>query len=198
MLLTDARCISASQMFTRCSGLSITIADLSSCERRMAICTAADTLHYLPVCDLCPIWGSASSRCPLFFPCSEFFRGCSLDHRRMLTTGFTFSGRSEVLAEGHPSGDWEALRSFAFLHDVRCFYLARIFVTLTMSDVVSRNTRTLGGPLQSDEQPTTFRSTLTVPTEVLSTFTRDTRGEDIVCCEMAARHEPPCTVEFAV
>ena len=104
-------------------GFNITIADLSSCERRVAICPAADTLHYLPVCDLCPIWGSASSRCPLFCPCSEFFRGCSLDRSRMLTTGFTFSGRSEVLAEGHSSGDWEALRSFAFLHDVRCFYL---------------------------------------------------------------------------
>jgi hypothetical protein len=47
----------------------------------------------------------------------------------MLITGFPFSGRSEVLAEGYPGGDWEALRSFTFLHDVRCFYLARILVT---------------------------------------------------------------------
>jgi hypothetical protein len=67
-----------------------------------------------------------------------------------------------------------------------------------MSDVVSRNTQTLGGPLQSDEQHTTFRSTLTVPAEVLCTFTRDTRGGDVACREIAAGRGPPCTVEFAV
>jgi len=60
------------------------------------------------------------------------------------------------------------------------------------------NAQTLGGPLQSDEQPTTFGSSLTVPTEVLCTFTRDTRGGDVACCEIAAGHEPPCTVELAV
>jgi hypothetical protein len=42
-------------------------------------------------------------------------------------------------------------------------------------DVVSSNSQ----PLQPDERPTTFISTLTVPTEVLYMFTRDARGGDL-------------------
>lgn len=112
----------------------------------------------------------------------------------MLTT-FSFSGRFGVLAQGFPGNDWEALRSFAFLHDVRHFYLAYISVVYTMSNVVYSNARTLGGPLHPDEPPTTFISTLTVPTEV---FTRDARVGDVTCSEIAAGHGPVRTIGFAV
>ena len=36
-----------------------TIASISSDEHRMAICTTADTLHHLPLYNLCPIFGNA-------------------------------------------------------------------------------------------------------------------------------------------
>ena len=36
-----------------------TIANISSDEHRMAICTTADTLHHLPLYNLCPIFGNA-------------------------------------------------------------------------------------------------------------------------------------------
>ncbi|KAN0136622.1 hypothetical protein V8E53_005669 [Lactarius tabidus] len=52
-------------------------------------------------------------------------------------------------------------------------------------------------PLQLDERPTTFISTLTVPTEVLYMFTRDTRGTDISCGEIQGRGTAR-TVDFAV
>jgi hypothetical protein len=35
------------------------IANISSDEYHMAICTATDTLHHLPLYNLCPIFGNA-------------------------------------------------------------------------------------------------------------------------------------------
>jgi hypothetical protein len=60
------------------------------------------------------------------------------------------------------------------------------------------NAQPLGGPLQPDEQPTTFTSTLTVPTVVLCTLTRDARVGNVACSETAAGHGPACTVDFSV
>jgi len=77
-----------------------------------------------------------------FYPCSGFFwrlvRGSSLE-RRTLTTGFPFSEKIAVLADGYPGDDREALRSFAVLHDVRRFDLTciRISVVHTISDAMS-------------------------------------------------------------
>ena len=65
-----ARYVSCVVTDTRCVGSAFVgkyIAHLSSCERRVAICTAADTLHYLPVRDLYPIHRGSSSKCPIFF-----------------------------------------------------------------------------------------------------------------------------------
>jgi hypothetical protein len=71
-------------------------------------------------------------------------------------------------------------------------------VIYAMFDVVSSNAQPLGGPLQPDEQPTTFTSTLTVPTVVLCTLTRDARVGNVACSETAAGHGPACTVDFSV
>ncbi|KAI9464058.1 hypothetical protein BJY52DRAFT_883715 [Lactarius psammicola] len=53
-------------------------------------------------------------------------------------------------------------------------------------------------PLRPKEQPTTFISTLTVPTEVMNTVTRDTRGGDTACGENSAECRPAKTVDYAV
>lgn len=112
-----------------------------------------------------------------------------------MLTIFPFLGRFGVLAKGFPGNDWEALRSFAFLHDVRHFDLTFISLGYAMSNVVCSNAQPLRGPLQPDEQPTTLISSLTVPTEV---FTRDARVGDVACSEIAAGHGPIRIVEFAV
>ncbi|KAI9438295.1 hypothetical protein H4582DRAFT_2129267, partial [Lactarius indigo] len=44
-------------------------------------------------------------------------------------------------------------------------------------------------PLQPDEQPTTFISTFTVPTEVVHTLTRDARGGDATCGQISAEFD---------
>ncbi len=67
----------------------------------------------------------------------------------------------------------------------------------TISDIVSSNAQ----PLQPDERPTTFISTLTVPTEamVMYTRTRDARVGGVASGEIvAAECGPARTVEFAV
>ncbi|KAH8988356.1 hypothetical protein EDB92DRAFT_1031495 [Lactarius akahatsu] len=51
---------------------------------------------------------------------------------------------------------------------------------------------------QSAERPTTFISTLTVPVEVLHTFTREARGEDVSRGEIVAGRGPTRTNDFAV
>ena len=55
-------------------------------------------------------------------------------------------------------------------------------------------------PLQLDEGSTTFVSTLTVPTEVMYTFTRDARRGDISCGEIQIDTGPGTArmVDFAV
>ncbi|KAI9448971.1 hypothetical protein BJY52DRAFT_1228032 [Lactarius psammicola] len=53
-------------------------------------------------------------------------------------------------------------------------------------------------PLQPDELPTTFISTLTVPTEVIYTRTRDARGGDISRSEIVTERGPARAVDFAV
>ena len=53
-------------------------------------------------------------------------------------------------------------------------------------------------PLQPDERPTTFISTLTVPTEVLVTFPCDARGRDISCGEISAERGLARSVNFVV
>ena len=176
--------------------LAIT-ANLSSCEHRVAICTAANTLHHLPLHTLCPIIGSASSKCLCLGSfCCLAVRGPL--ERRSLTASSTFSGRFGVLAETYPGDDWKALCPFTISYDVRRFDLACISVTPTISDVVSSKVQQLGGPRQLDEQPTTFISTLTVPTEVLHTLTRDARVGDVARSEIAVGRGPARAVEFAV
>jgi hypothetical protein len=116
----------------------------------------------------------------------------------MLTTEFPFSGKFEVLAESYSGDDREALRSFIVLHDVRRFDLACISVICTISDVMSSNAQALGGPRQSDEQPSPFVSTLTVPAEVLCTLTLDARVGDLACSEFSSGHGPAWSVDLAV
>lgn len=69
-----------------------------------------------------------------------------------------------------PTDDREALRPFFVLYDVCRFDISCVSVVYTLRVSNSQ-------PLQPqpDEGSTTFISTLTVPTEVLYTFTRDTR-----------------------
>ena len=90
--------------------------------------------------------------------------------------------------------DREALRPFSVLYDVRRFdiFCFRWF-TLTL---MASNFQ----PLQPDEGSTTFVSTLTVPTEVLYTFTRDARRGDISCGEIQIGTGPGTArmVDFAV
>lgn len=86
---------------------------------------------------------------------------------------FLFSGRFAELADGHPGDDWEALRYFAVLHDVRRFDLVSISIFLSFSDLVSSNAQ----PLQSDRLP--FISTFTVPADVMYLRSRNTRGGEI-------------------
>ena len=114
----------------------------------------------------------------------------------LTTTGFLFSERIAVLGVEHPGDDREALRSFTVLHYVCRFDLAFISVVHAISDVVSSNAL----PLQPDEHPTTFMSTLTIPMDVMNTRTRDTRGGgDDTCSEIVAVECGPVkTVEFAV
>jgi hypothetical protein len=67
---THAKYVSCVVADTRCVGSAFVgkyIAHLSSCERRVAISAAADTLHYLPVRGLYPIHRSESSKRPMFF-----------------------------------------------------------------------------------------------------------------------------------
>jgi hypothetical protein len=71
-------------------------------------------------------------------------------------------------------------------------------VVQTIADSVSSNSQQLGGPLRPNEQPTTFISTLTVPTEVLHTLTLDARVGDVACSEVVVECGPARTVEFAV
>ncbi len=80
---------------------------------------------------------------------------------------------------------------------MRRFDLACITISVvhTISDAVSSNAQ----PLQLDERPTTFISTLTVPTEAMYTRTRGTRGGDSARSEIAAERGPAArTVDFAV
>ncbi|KAF8266026.1 hypothetical protein EI94DRAFT_1803661 [Lactarius quietus] len=51
---------------------------------------------------------------------------------------------------------------------------------------------------EPNEQPTTLISSLTVPADVLYTFTRGARGEDISCGEIVAGRGPARAVDFAV
>jgi hypothetical protein len=123
-------------------------------------------------------------------------RGSSLE-QWTLTACSIFSARFGVLADDYPSHDWEALRSLIILYDVRRFFTF-ISVVHIISDVASSNAQTLGGLPQSDEQPTAFISTLTVPTEVLNTLTLDARVGDVARSEIGSGHGPSRTVEFAV
>jgi hypothetical protein len=78
---------------------------------------------------------------------------------------------------------------------VRRFVPACISAILT---TVSSNSQSLGGLPQPDDQPTTFISTFTVPTEVLHTLTREARVGDVAWSETAAGRALDRTVEFAV
>lgn len=53
-------------------------------------------------------------------------------------------------------------------------------------------------PPQPAERPTTLISTLTVPVEVLHTFVREARGEDVSRGEIVAGGGPTRTIDFAV
>ena len=107
----------------------------------------------------------------------------------------TFSGRFGVLAEGYSGNDWKALCSFTILYDVRRFDLTSISVVQTVSNVVSSNAQPLGGTLH---QPTTYISTLTVPTEISHALTRDPQVGDVARSEITVGHEPARVVEFSV
>ena len=74
-----------------------------------------------------------------------------------------------ALDANYPTDDREALRPFSVLYDVRRFDISCVSVVYTLAS----NSQPLQP--QPDEGSTTFISTLTVPTEVLYTFTRDTR-----------------------
>src|SRR6266702_3738395 len=134
---------------------------------------------------------------PDFCPCSGFcwvlFAGAHWSDGT-LTTGFPFSENSAVLVPGCPSDDWEALRSFALLHDVRRLDVVCVSVVHTISDLMSSNAQ----PLQPDERPTTFISTLTVPAEFMYTQTRNARVGDVACGEIAAECGPARTLDFPV
>jgi len=61
------------------------------------------------------------------------------------------------------------------------------------------NSQSLGGRPQPDNQPTTFISTFTVPTEVLHTLTpREARVGDVASSDVATGRVPGRTIEFAV
>ncbi len=92
------------------------------------------------------------------------------------------------------SDDWEALRSFALLHDVRRLDVVCVSVVHTISDLMSSNAQ----PLQPDERPTTFISTLTVPAEFMYTQTRNARVRDVACGETATECGPARTLDFPV
>ena len=114
--------------------------------------------------------------------------------RQTLTTSFPFSEKVAVLADGYSGHDREALRSFAALHDVRRFDFTRVLVIHTIYDIVSSNAQ----PLQPDEQPTGFISTLTVPAEVVYILTRDAPGGEVVCRDISAESRSATTVDSAV
>ena len=134
---------------------------------------------------------------PPFLPLLRILaESCPWLERRSLTTGFPFSGNTAVLAGGYPGDGWEVLRSFSALHDVRHFDLTYISVIHTIDGIVSSNAK----PLQPGELRTTFKSTLTVPAEVIYTRTRDTRGGGIASShsEIVAERGPARTVDFAM
>ncbi len=176
--------------------LSGTIADLSSREHRLAICPATDSLCCRRDRNLYPILDRASRKCAHSHPARFLWRLVreSSPERRTLTTGFSFLETFAALDIGSPADQREALCSFAVLHDVRRLGIACISVVHTISDVVSSNAE----KPQPAERSTTLISTLTVPTELLHTFTRDARGGDVSRGEIAAARGPPRPVDFAV
>src|ERR1700761_764772 len=94
----------------------VTAATLSLHQHRVAVGTAADSLHHLPLRGLRSILDCRSSKCLPFVP--ELSRATGTD------CGFPFSEKFAGLADGCPGYDREALCSFAVLHDVRRFDLA--------------------------------------------------------------------------
>ena len=104
---------------------SVTIANPSSREHRLAICTATDYLCNLRVCTLYPICDRASGESPPSLPHAGFFplfvtEVTAADYR------LPFPERIAILVAGHPGHDRETLRSFAILYDVRRFYIVYI------------------------------------------------------------------------
>jgi hypothetical protein len=180
----------------RCAQLLLdTIANDSSREHHVAICTATNCLRHLHVGVVYPFRDCACSEClPFLLPPRFFFvliRGGSLNRR--LLTDFPFSERIAVLVASHPGDDREAVRSFAVLYDVRRFDIVYI---PTIFDVVSSN----APPPQRDGHHATFISTLTIPMDVMNTHTRDAQvGDDASCSEAVAEENGATkTVGFAV
>jgi hypothetical protein len=64
----------------------------------------------------------------------------------------------------------------------------------TISHIIFSNSQ----PLHPGEQPTTFISTLTVPAEVMCTFTIEALGSEMRCGDSAAERGTASTVDFAV
>lgn len=101
------------------------------------------------------------------------------------------------MADSSTGDDWEALCSFAVLHNVRRFELACTSVVHTISDIVSSNGQRLQLP---DERPTMFPSTLTAPPmETMNSHTRNARVGGDACSEMAiADYGHEKTIVYAV
>jgi hypothetical protein len=175
--------------------LSGTIANLSSREHHVAICTATNCLRHLRVGAVYPFRDCAYGECLSFFSLSDsvfvLVRGGSL--KRRLLTDFPFSERAAVLVTSPPGDDREAVCPFAVLYDVRCFYIVYI---PTIFDIVSSN----APPPRRDGQHATPISTLTIPMDVMNTHTRDARvGDDASCSEaVAEEYGATKTVGFAV
>jgi hypothetical protein len=65
---------------------------------------------------------------PISSPRRILFRSCSREPTEVTAADYRllFPERIAVLVAGHPGHDWEALRSFAVLYDVRRFYIVYI------------------------------------------------------------------------
>ncbi len=115
-----------------------------------------------------------------------------------LTTGLPFSGRPPALDASRPTDDWEALRSFHVVHDVRRRDIVCIFSMVHISGAVFSNT-SKALPLQQGGQGMTTIASLTVSADIVLTQMGDDRERDIVTSsDTAADSERTKTVNFAV
>ena len=113
------------------------IANHSSHEHRMAICTATDSLCHMRVRILYPIFDRSSGKFPRFLPLRRILSAsCLRELPVTLTTRPPFLVIIGGLVPGYPGTDREALRSFPPLHAVRFLDIVCVSVVQAVSDLV--------------------------------------------------------------